>query len=164
MEREPVAELPSRSPDEIRARPAPRVIDPRAHTRILALEDSSVAIREVHRPGNDDRGVGPARGAREACRVAAQWIRNHPGYTAARVLIRRHIRQPLREETGDVHVERGSAREHLGISRPSETLVALRAVSRHVEKIAALTPDDVAMQLVEQRVRGHETPCLREVG
>ena len=164
MEREPVAELPSRFPNQVRARAAPRVIDPRAHARILAFENSSVAVREIHRPGNDDRGVGPACRAREACRVAAQWIRNHPGYTAATVLIGRHICQPLREETGDVHVERGSPREHLGISRPSETLVALRAVSRHVEKIAALTPDDVAQQLVEQRVRGDEAPRLREVG
>ena len=164
MQRQPVAELPSRSPDQARARSAPRVIDPRAHARILALEQAPVAIRQVHRPGNDDGDIGPTGGAREVGRVTAQWIRNHPRDTAAGILIGRHIGQPLREEAGDVHVERGSPREHLGISRPAETLVALRAVRRHVEKIAALTPDDVPLQLVEQRVRGYETPRLREIG
>ena len=164
MEREPVAELPARSPDQVRARAAVCVIDPGTHARILALEQAPIAVREVHRPGNDDGDVGPAGGAREPNGVPAEGIRNYPGDTAARVLIGRHIRQPLREETIDVHVERGCPREHLGVPRPAESLVALRAVSRHIEKVAALSPDDVALQLIEERVRGDEASRLREVG
>src|SRR5213079_933001 len=99
----------------------------------------------------------------EAAGVATQGVGNHPRDTAAWVLIGRYIGQPLREETRDIHVERGRPREHLGISCPSEPLVALRAVGGHVEKVAALPPDDVVLELVEQRVRGYECPCLHEV-
>src|SRR5207253_5536475 len=115
-------------------------------------------------PGNDYGDIGPAGRARKAHRVAAEWIGNHPGNAATRVLIGGDICQPFREETRDVHVERRGSREHLRVSRPAEALIALRTVRGNVEKVAALTPHDVSLQLVEQRVRGDEASCLREVG
>src|SRR2546427_9401238 len=57
VEREPITELPSGSPDQIRTRSPARIIDPRAHARILALEHATVAVGEVHRPGKDRKST-----------------------------------------------------------------------------------------------------------
>src|ERR1051326_6249533 len=70
---------------------------------------------------------------------------------------------PLREEAGDVHVERGGAREHLRVAGPAEALVALRTVGGDVEEIAALSPDDVLLQPVDQRIGRLERPGRLEV-
>ena len=164
MEREPVPKLPSRSPDQFRPCPAACVLDPGAHAGILTLEHTAVTVGQIHRPRNDDRRIGPSRGSREVCRVAAQRIRDHPRDAAARTLIAGDIAEPLREETGDVHVERGGAGEDLRVARPSQTLVALRAVGGHVEEVAALTPHDVVLQLIQQRVGRDELTRLIQVG
>ena len=42
--------------------------------------------------------------------------------------------------------------EHLDVAGPAQALVALRAVGRDVEEVAAHAPDHVLMQPVDQRV------------
>ena len=49
-------------------------------------------------------------------------------------------------------------------TRPAEPLVTLRAVGRHVEKIAALPPYDIAEQLVDFLVRAGKMPCALHIG
>ena len=80
------------------------------------------------------------------------------------VLVRGHVAQPLREEAGHVHVEARGAREGLGIPGPAQPLVPLRAVGGHVEEVALLSPEDVVLELVQQRVRRGELPGHRHVG
>ena len=58
----------------------------------------------------------------------------------------------LGEERRNVHVEGSRADEYLRIARPSQTLIALRAIGWDIKKIALLPPDDIALQLVDQRV------------
>ena len=67
-----------------------------------------------------------------------------------------HVIEPLGEERGDVAVVAGGAGEDLGVAEPAEPLVALRAVGRHADEVAALAPVDVAEQLVEPGLRGLE--------
>ena len=54
---------------------------------------------------------------------------------------------------------KAAVREHLRIAGPTEPLVALRTVGRHVEEIAFLPPDDVVLQLVDQRVGVSNSPA-----
>jgi len=72
-------ELPSRSPDQIGARAAARVVDPRAHARILPLEQTAVAnvryIVQGMMTATSDHPAVPAK----AHGVPAKGIRNHHG-------------------------------------------------------------------------------------
>jgi hypothetical protein len=52
----------------------------------------------------------------------------------------------------------------LSVSSPSHFFIALGTVGGDVEKVAALTPDDVLKQLVDQVVGTAETSCFRELG
>jgi hypothetical protein len=60
------------------------------------------------------------------------------------------------EEAPYIEEERGRRREHLDVARPAETFIALRAVGRHVQEVAAQPPHDVLVQFVHERVRGVE--------
>ena len=60
-------------------------------------------------------------------------------------------RKPL-----DVVQEGRGGRKDLDVAGPAQALVALRAVGGHVEEVAAHAPDDVLVQLVEQRVGAFE--------
>lgn len=60
------------------------------------------------------------------------------------------------QEVGRVELERGRCRVGRDVTGPSEPLVALRAVGRHVEEVALLAPDRVAHELVDQGVRALE--------
>ena len=55
-------------------------------------------------------------------------------------------------------------REGLRVSRPAQALVALRAVRGHVEEVPLLAPDDVALELVDEGLRGLELARPRHVG
>ena len=63
VQREPVAELPTRAPNEIGTGAAALELDPGAHALILPLEQRAVAVRDVHHPGHDDRRIAPAGSA-----------------------------------------------------------------------------------------------------
>ena len=76
----------------------------------------------------------------------------------SRILRVGHILRPLGHEAGDVHVEGGSAHKDLNVARPAQPFVALRAVGRHIDEIALLSPDDVVLKLVEQRVGTFKSP------
>ena len=72
--------------------------------------------------------------------------------------------QPVPQEVRDIEEERGGRREDGDVAGPAEPLVALRAVGRHVEEVAAQAPDDVAVQLVEQLVGALELADPPQVG
>ncbi len=75
-----------------------------------------------------------------------------------------HIAGPLGEESGDVQVEGGGADKHLGIPGPAQALISLRAVGGHVDEIALLTPKDIVLELVEERVGAFERSDGFELG
>ena len=120
------------------------------------LEKRDITVGEVHRPRDDHGGVAP--GGRSAVRAlsGAEHVRDDVRNTAVRHLVGRQVGQPLGEEPGYVHVERGGSAENLRIASPAQALVALRAVGGHVEEIPFLSPGDVVLELVEHRVRCFE--------
>jgi hypothetical protein len=74
------------------------------------------------------------------------------GDRAVLVLRVPQVEQPFPQEAADVVVERRGGREDLRVAGPAEAFVALRAVGRHREEVAALAPDDVLLQLGEALV------------
>ncbi len=74
------------------------------------------------------------------------------------------VGQPVAEEVLDVEeVGRGGC-EDCDITCPAEPLVALRAVGRHIEEVAAGAPDHVAVELVEQLVGALELADPLQLG
>ena len=119
----------------------------------MPREERLVAVAEVHRPRADHGGVGPGGAAVVAHAVD---VRGHGGHLALGALGVHDVAHPLAEETGDVAVPRGRAGEDLGVAHPAQALVALRAVGRDLEEIAALAPVDVALELVDEAVAAGE--------
>ena len=71
-------------------------------------------------------------------------------HAAILVLIRCNILQPLGEEIRNVHIERRGRRKGLCVAGPAKPFVALRTVSRHVDEVAFLSPDDVVLELIDE--------------
>src|SRR5260370_32090832 len=55
-----------------------------------------------------------------------------------------------------VKIQHGLFRRYLGIAQPALTLIALGTVGRHAMEVRPLTPENDALDLVEQGVRGGE--------
>ena len=67
-------------------------------------------------------------------------------------------------EGGGVGVVGSRAAENLRVACPSESFVALRAVGRHAHEVAALSPNDVAVELVHGVVACCERRAFLVVG
>ena len=147
---EPVAIVPPRIPEIWLAALADDKIDPCLHARELVLEYALVAVGHIVLPRHDCSHIGPAR-------MTCTHKTSDHGYDIRNLtvgkLIRRHVLEPLAEETLHVAVERSRTEEDLCIARPAQTLVTLRAVGRYVDEIAAKAPLYVALELVNQIVR-----------
>ena len=120
-------------------------VGPRLHARVLPLERRGVGVPLVQHPRHDGRGVAPRGGGARG----AEHVRHDERDDAAfALLLEREVAQPRVEESAHVVEEARRRREDLDVARPAEALVALRAVGRHVEEVAAQPPHDVLVQLV----------------
>ena len=142
--------------DEIGVR-ASNVLDPLLHRIVVSLEEPLVAVAAIESPGNDDARVSPTG---RAVRRHHESGRDVGKSTLLRLGVA-NVLEPLREERCHVDVEARRAREDLGVPHPAEPLVALRAIGRNRKEIPSLAPDDVLLELVEERARGLESTCLR---
>ena len=145
------------------ARPAGRA----RPSSVLAVEDGAVAVGPPQRPRHPDRGVAPDRGAVRLGELLGrglelQDVGDHERHHAVGVLLLGgQVEQPVGEERPDVEQERRGGREDGDVAGPAEPLVALRAVGGDVEEVALRAPDDVAVELVQQRVGALEGPVRR---
>ncbi len=80
------------------------------------------------------------------------------------VLLGGEVVEPVAQEALRVVEVGGRRGEHGEVAGPAQPLVALRAVGGHVDEVAAHPPDDVAVQLVHQRVRAGERAGAAQVG
>ncbi len=130
----------------------------RAHRVVLPLEHRRVAVRLVERPRHPHRRVAPdRRGVHRRQpgrgRHPLEHVGHHERHQPVRVpLLQVEVDQPVLEEGRHVVEVGRRRREHGEVAGPAEPLVALRAVGRYVEEVPAQAPDDVAVQLGEQRV------------
>ena len=68
--------------------------------------------------------------------------------------VSRISRGKLLRELRQVHVVRRGPPEDLRVRGPAQTLVALRAIRGHTDEVGALSPEDVAPQLIDHRAAG----------
>ena len=103
-----------------------------------------------HRPTRRRRPGPPKPGQRG---------RHHERHVAVVAgLLEREVAQPRGEESVAVVEEARGRAEHLDVARPAEALVALRAVGRDREEVAAHAPDDVLVQAVEHASEDSNQP------
>ena len=70
------------------------------------------------------------------------------------------INHPFGPKGCNVVVERGAFDVGLGVARPAQTLIALRAVGRNFQIIRLLRPDDVVVQLIHKSIVGFKRSCF----
>src|SRR5258708_5749267 len=102
----------------------------------------------MDRPRRDRGHITPAGGTVRLNLSRPDHIWNNNGYGAVCFLVAAQIAQPFGEESRDIHIESRGATERLSIASPSQPFVSLRAVRRHIEKIAFLSPHNVVLQFV----------------
>ena len=76
--------------------------------------------------------------------------KRHPAI--GRPLFNPQILQPVTQKVFDVEQVRRGRREDGDVTGPAQPLIALRAVGRHIQEVSARSPDDVAVELVQQLV------------
>ena len=137
----------------------PDVSHPARHGVPVVVHDLFVAIRLIHRPRHDDSGISP----RGRAVGLVHFARRDIGETAVARLSVLDIAHPFLEKRRNVAVERGGARENLRVAHPTQPLVTLRTIGRNRQKIAALSPVNVALQLVHKRRRTGKRTGLTNV-
>jgi len=112
---------------------------------------------QVNVPGDDGCRIAP--GARPA---AAHFIRryHHRHHAAARPLLSHHVIGVFAEERSDIHIVQSGTREYLRVAGPAHALVALRAISRHIQEVAFLAPQGVEEQAIHHWIRGLDAAGL----
>jgi len=154
-----ISASPAGVPNVLVAGGAPHILHPCFHAVILLCQDAEIAISEVHRPRDNDGCIGPPRGGGSSlARLAGKRVANHVGDGAVVLLVERQILQPFGIKAGDVMEERCRRRKNLRIARPAQPLIALGTVRGDIQKIAFLSPDDVVLQLIDQRAGTFKFP------
>ena len=139
-------------------------VNPSLHTVVLFFQNIFITIHQIHGPWIDDGCISPG-----CCRVrslaekpvsictAFLNVRNNMRYTALWCLINLQIMEPFLIESICIHQISGCTAEDLRIASPSQTLIALRAVCRYIKEITLQSPQEIVMQLVQQRIRTLQT-------
>src|SRR5712671_2549150 len=122
------------------------------HSFPILFDNLFVACLDPGGPRDDDATIAPSRaitGIRTRCARRENSV--HVGSN----LRSTQVRSEFPGEGRQIHVVGSRAPEDLRVSRPSEALVALRAVCGHSDEVRTLPPQDIAPQLVD-----HSVPSL----
>ena len=57
--------------------------------------------------------------------------------------------QPLSEEAFYVKIDRRRSGKYLRVTRPADALVSLRTVGGDIDKVTLLSPDNIAVKLID---------------
>src|ERR1700712_4409631 len=128
----------------------------RRHRVELGSENLGVAVRLVQRPRYPDTSVAPDRCRLGVAKIAGvrqvlQYVGNDETDDAVVVLLLEvEVTQPAAEKRVDIEKIGGGRGERGDVTGPAETLISLRAVGRDIHEIAAHTPHDILVELVQQ--------------
>mgnify|MGYP005843115919 CR=1 FL=1 len=133
------------------------------HRAPVPFDQPRVAVRFPDLVRHNHPGVHPRRAV--GCLLPMlHRIGRVIGESAVVTLRFRQVVQPLGEECGGVGMECRRAAVDLGVARPAQPFVALRAIRGDLDKVRALRPDDVAVKLVRHLVRGRERTRKWRIG
>ena len=129
------------------------------HHFIVFRDDRGVAVGLVERPREDDGSVLPAR---VTVKMQIRVGRSNDDDLAVGILRLTNIGQPLAVEgIGIIVIERGLG--NLVVIRPAQPLIALWAVGGNGDIVAAQSPQDVGLELVEHGAAGLKGAQLRRI-
>ena len=153
VKRQPVSELELLHPAVTVLLADAHVFHPGLHG-VEALRKNGCISRElIDRPGHDRRDIAPC-GAAEFFLVKR---RHNDGYHAAQhLLLGPEIVQELPVKSSGVALKKRSRAEHLRVAGPAHSLVALRAVRRHIDEVIHAAPVSVRDQPVDFFIAGRE--------
>ncbi len=137
-------------------------VDPFLHAGEVLLEEALVAVGLVHGPWADDAGVGPC-GRVESAAAHANRLGRDVRICAVSRWASSTSTSHFEKKEATSRVRRRGADEDLCVTHPAEALITLRAVCRHAEEVAALTPEDVLGKLVDVGVRAGERAVMSGV-
>ncbi len=124
------------------------------HVALVGLEivaqDVLVACHHIDVPGHDDAGFRPPRRGI----FNAPMVGRDDGVGTVGALGVAQVAHPLLVEVAGVAVVEARQREDLCVGSPAHALVALRTVGGHADEVGALSPHDVAVELVHIFVAG----------
>ena len=130
--------------------------------RLPALfDDTFITELLPDSPGDYNSGVSPAEphhvfavlGSRGNARIAAQGA-----------LAVAHVAKPFVEETVRVGKEGTGLGKDLGISRPAETFVPLRAVGSNGKIVGTLAPEGIGNKFIDKLVSGFDCSDFELLG
>src|ERR1041385_8815244 len=130
------------------------------HVLPATFNNPRVAIRFINSPRADNAGVAPGRAE---VPTMLERVRRIARERAAGSLRLHQFAKPFRIKGGHVRIVSGGAHINLRITRPSEALVALRTIRRQIEKIGALSPDDVLKEAIDHWVGAFKVAGERSI-
>ena len=117
------------------------------HRCPVLVNDAGVAGLQPGGPGDDDASIAPSGGEAGVLPGGAWGVNAEVRGGGLRAA---HVAAELAGECGEVHVVGSGAPENFGVAHPTQALVALRAVSRDADEVAALAPENVAPKLIDE--------------
>ena len=118
---------------------------PVLHALELAFQDFLVTVMQVAIP-RDHRGrLAPGRTAALDHAAHRHHMRNRALQLA---LLIGQVAPVFAVKSVGIHIKGRRAGERLSVARPPHALVTLRAVGRHIDKVALLAPDGIEEQAV----------------
>jgi len=155
------------------------ILDPGLHARVLLFQHPLILVTLIEGPGNDHRSISPASRPRKgfpwigecSCDPGNAYSFSWPGELGAgndisdlsiRHLLGRQILQPFAQEARSLHEEGAGARKDLDIARPAGSFPG-GTVGGNLKHVAFLTPQNVLLEPVDQRIGALEGSCLWQI-
>src|SRR5882757_4564864 len=123
------------------------------HSFPILFDNLFVACLDPGGPRDDDATVAPSRAI---TRIRARCARRENSVHIRSNLRSTEVRSEFPGERRQIHVVGGRAPEDLRVGRPSQALIALRAVCGYSDEVRTLPPQDIAPQLIDHSVAGLE--------
>ena len=130
---------------------AHHIVHPAFHAVVLLFQNMDTAECHVVVPRNNGGCIRPTGSSCAVITIPID-VRNDSGHSSVGALVHFQVGQPFIKEVVHLTQEGSGTEEHLGISRPSQSLIALRTIGRHIHKIIPEAPLNVMLKLVDDRI------------
>ena len=117
-----------------------------------------------HHPRYYYSGIGPAQATHAGGLGSILCKGCHTREGTSVMLGISHVTHPLMEEVACIGKEGTRLGEHLSVGSPSQTLVALWAVSRHRQIVGPLSPKCIGYQLIDKWIASGDMSYLHVLG
>jgi hypothetical protein len=128
------------------------VVGPFGHTWVITGYQGRIVILVQQVQGREEEGARPGDG------VGVSAAGRHFRDAALAILAIFHVSHPLLVERGHIEQEHFSSAFDGTVAEPSQTLVPLRAVRGDAAVVPPHAPDDILINLVDQRIGTGELP------